>query len=102
MSWQKKHLAQKWIGSPSSDWRRVRWLLSWLFSIFQTGVSRSLTVLSEASRARRLRATGALILALASCSCAGRPLQGVLIPAAESAEGGSRIPVLVGTTRQKY
>jgi esterase/lipase superfamily enzyme len=40
-------------------------------------------------------------LALASCSCAGRPLQGVLIPSAESAEGGSRIPVLIATTRQK-
>ena len=49
----------------------------------------------------RLRATGALILALVGCSCAGRPLQGVLIPAAESAEGGSRVPVLIATTRQR-
>ena len=40
-------------------------------------------------------------MALVSCSCAGRPLQGVLIPAAESAEGGSRVPVLIATTRQK-
>ena len=57
--------------------------------------------LSEASTARRLRATGALILALASCSCAGRPLQGVLVPTAQSAEGTSRIPILIATTRQR-
>src|SRR6201984_719068 len=41
------------------------------------------------------------MLALACCSCAGRPLQGVLIPAAESAEGASRVPILIATTRQR-
>jgi esterase/lipase superfamily enzyme len=40
-------------------------------------------------------------LALASCSCAGRPLQGVLVPTAQSAEGTSRIPILIATTRQR-
>ena len=48
-----------------------------------------------------LRALGALLLALACCSCAGRPLQGVLIPTAQSAEGASRIPILIATTRQR-
>jgi esterase/lipase superfamily enzyme len=56
---------------------------------------------SAASTHSRLRATCGLVLALLSCSCAGRPLQGVLIPSAESAEGGSRVPVLVATTRQR-
>ena len=41
------------------------------------------------------------MLALACCSCAGRPLQGVLVPAAESAEGASRVPILIATTRQR-
>lgn len=48
-----------------------------------------------------LRAFGAVLLALVCCSCAGRPLQGVLIPTAQSAEGGSRIPILIATTRQR-
>jgi esterase/lipase superfamily enzyme len=51
--------------------------------------------------AGRLRAIAGLLFALACCSCAGRPLQGVLIPAATSADGSSRVPVLVATTRQK-
>ena len=43
----------------------------------------------------------AAILALAGIcgSCATRPLQGVLIPTVESAEGTSRIPILIATTR---
>jgi esterase/lipase superfamily enzyme len=48
-----------------------------------------------------LRALGAFLLALACCSCAGRPLQGVLVPTAQSAEGASRIPILIATTRQR-
>jgi esterase/lipase superfamily enzyme len=40
-------------------------------------------------------------LALALTACAGRPLQGVLAPVAQSAEGTSRIHVLVATTRQR-
>jgi esterase/lipase superfamily enzyme len=50
---------------------------------------------------RKLRALAGLILALACCSCVGRPLQGVLIPTAESAEGTSRVPILVATTRKQ-
>jgi esterase/lipase superfamily enzyme len=45
------------------------------------------------------RASVALILALACCACSGRPLQGVLVPSAESATGGSQVPILVATTR---
>jgi esterase/lipase superfamily enzyme len=48
-----------------------------------------------------LRAFGALLLALVCCSCAGRPLLGVLVPTAQSAEGTSRIPILIATTRQR-
>ena len=43
----------------------------------------------------------ALMMALACCSCAGRPLQGVLVPTTESVEGTSRVPVLIATTRQQ-
>jgi hypothetical protein len=43
----------------------------------------------------------ATILALACCACTGRPLQGVLVPAAQSSAGASRIPILVATTRQR-
>ena len=42
-----------------------------------------------------------LILTLACCACSGRPLQGVLVPSAESATGASRIPILVATTRAR-
>ena len=48
-----------------------------------------------------LRTFGALLLALVCCSCAGRPLQGVLVPSAQSAEGASRVPILIATTRQR-
>ena len=41
-----------------------------------------------------------LALALLS-ACAGRPLQGVLVPVAQSAEGTSRVQVLAATTRQR-
>jgi esterase/lipase superfamily enzyme len=40
-------------------------------------------------------------LALALSACAGRPLQGVLVPVAQSAEGTSRVQVLAATTRQR-
>jgi esterase/lipase superfamily enzyme len=51
---------------------------------------------------RRALASIAAILGLAAVcgSCATRPLQGVLIPSVESAEGTSRIPILIATTRQ--
>lgn len=47
------------------------------------------------------RVIAAIVLSLLCCSCASRPLQGVLIPAAESAEGVSRVPILIATTRQR-
>ena len=51
---------------------------------------------------RALAAVAAVFaLALLCGSCATRPLQGVLIPTAESAEGSSRIPILIATTRQQ-
>jgi esterase/lipase superfamily enzyme len=40
-------------------------------------------------------------LALALGACASRPLQGVLVPVAQSAEGTSRVQVLAATTRQR-
>jgi len=56
----------------------------------------------------KLRRTGdffgpalVLILALVCCACSSRPLQGVLVPSAESATGASRIPILVATTRAR-
>ena len=42
-----------------------------------------------------------MLVALACCSCATRPLQGVIVPVAEIAEGVSRVPVLIATTRQR-
>ena len=41
-----------------------------------------------------------LTLVCAACS-AGRPLEGVLVPVAETAEGTSRVTVLAATTRQR-
>jgi esterase/lipase superfamily enzyme len=40
-------------------------------------------------------------LALVLGACADRPLQGVLVPAAQSAEGTSQVNMLVATTRQR-
>lgn len=54
-----------------------------------------------ATERKNLGALAGLVLALGCCSCVGRPLQGVLIPTAESAEGASHIPVLIATTRQR-
>lgn len=42
-----------------------------------------------------------LILTLACCACSGRPFEGVLVPSAQSASGGSRVPILVATTRAR-
>ena len=55
---------------------------------------------SRASFRRRCRVVGALIAALACASCAGRPLQGVLVPV-EASESTSRVPILVATTRER-
>jgi esterase/lipase superfamily enzyme len=41
------------------------------------------------------------VAALALSACAGRPLQGVLVPVAQSAEGASHVQVLAATTRQR-
>lgn len=38
---------------------------------------------------------------LVGAGCSNRPTHGVLIPVAESAEGASRVPVLVATTRRR-
>lgn len=43
----------------------------------------------------------ALILALACGSCGGRLQQGALTPVTATAEGTSRVPILVATTRQR-
>src|SRR5262249_61912377 len=43
----------------------------------------------------------AFALTLLCCACAGRLLQGVLVPNAQSAEGSARVPILVATTRQR-
>ena len=53
------------------------------------------------TRPGHLPAALVLALAFACCACTGRPLQGVLIPAAQSATGVSRVPILVATTRQR-
>jgi esterase/lipase superfamily enzyme len=55
-----------------------------------------------ASRVKRRRiATALLTLALVCGSCASRPLQGVIVPTSESADGVSRVPILIATTRQR-
>ena len=41
-----------------------------------------------------------MIVSLACASCAGRPLQGVLVPV-EASESTSRVPILVATTRER-
>jgi esterase/lipase superfamily enzyme len=43
----------------------------------------------------------AIAIATACGSCSNRPLQGVLIPVAEIAEGTARVPIFVATTRQR-
>jgi esterase/lipase superfamily enzyme len=43
----------------------------------------------------------AVILALACGSSGGRPIQGALIPVTATAEGTSRVPILIATTRQR-
>jgi esterase/lipase superfamily enzyme len=57
-------------------------------------------VIAAGSRSGR-RAIAALVLAPVCCSCTSRSLQGALVPTAESAEGASRVPILVATTRQR-
>ena len=52
-------------------------------------------------QAKRLLTAAVIGLALALGACAGRPLQGVLVPDAQSAEGTSRVDMLVATTRQR-
>src|SRR5262249_31691999 len=42
-----------------------------------------------------------IALLLLCCSCASRLLQGALIPNAQSADGTTRIPILVATTRTR-
>jgi esterase/lipase superfamily enzyme len=54
-----------------------------------------------ANRLGLLHVVLTVTLALACCSCATRPLQGLLVPTAESATGASRVPILIATTRQR-
>jgi esterase/lipase superfamily enzyme len=42
-----------------------------------------------------------IAIAVGCCACSGRPSQGVLVPVAETAEGASRVPIFVATTRQQ-
>jgi esterase/lipase superfamily enzyme len=42
-----------------------------------------------------------LVPALVCSSCGGRPPQGALIPVTATAEGTSRVPILIATTRQR-
>ena len=42
-----------------------------------------------------------LVPALMCSSCGGRPPQGALIPVTATAEGTSRVPILIATTRQR-
>src|SRR3954470_21002507 len=64
-------------------------------------VTRQRRRLSAGRVRNRFRAAAFVVVALACGSCTSRPMQGVLIPCAESAEGTSCIPVLVATTRQQ-
>jgi esterase/lipase superfamily enzyme len=48
-----------------------------------------------------LRSALAFALALACCSCATRPLQGVLVPGTQSVPGATQVPILIATTRQR-
>jgi esterase/lipase superfamily enzyme len=46
-------------------------------------------------------AVSAIAVAVGCCACSGRPSQGVLVPVTETAEGTSRVPIFVATTRQR-
>jgi esterase/lipase superfamily enzyme len=50
---------------------------------------------------RDLSIAATISLALVLGACAGRPLEGVLVPVAQSAEGTSRVNILVATTRRR-
>ncbi len=52
-------------------------------------------------RPKNLAAAASVSVALVLGACAGRPLEGVLVPVAKSAEGASRVNILVATTRQR-
>src|SRR5208283_3633740 len=51
--------------------------------------------------ANRFLTAAIVSLALALGACAGRPSEGVLVPDAQSAEGTSRVSMLIATTRQR-
>jgi esterase/lipase superfamily enzyme len=53
------------------------------------------------AQAKRLSAAVSISLALILGACAGRPPEGVLLPDAQTAEGTSRVNLLVATTRQR-
>ena len=43
----------------------------------------------------------AIAIAIACGSCSNRPVEGVLAPVSDIAEGTSRVPIFVATTRQR-
>jgi esterase/lipase superfamily enzyme len=53
------------------------------------------------SVSRSFLAVLAIAIAVTGGSCSTRPMQGVLVPVAEIAEGTSRVPMFVATTRQR-
>lgn len=60
-----------------------------------------LGVFTAVGQLKRLLVLAVLMLSSLCSSCAERPLQGVLIPAAETTEDASRVPILIATTRQR-
>jgi len=50
---------------------------------------------------KALITVASISLSLVLGACAGRPSQGVLVPVAQSAEGTSRVDMLIATTRQR-
>src|SRR5262249_28185424 len=42
-----------------------------------------------------------IALVLLCCSCASRLIQGALVPNAQSADGTTKVPILVATTRNR-
>jgi esterase/lipase superfamily enzyme len=52
-------------------------------------------------QASHLLTAASISLTVVLGACAGRPSEGVLVPVAQSAEGTSRVNMLVATTRQR-
>jgi esterase/lipase superfamily enzyme len=72
--------------------RRPISAIDWVICLFAGG---------QLPKQNRFAAAAGLALVLLCCSCASRPLQGVLVPNAQSADGATRVPILVATTRER-